>query len=295
MQVRSGCEDDTVEITPSKQAQVGRLLVRRALPQARRRTIGAWCFADHLGPADVAPEAGADIGPHPHIGLHTVTWLLDGQLRHRDSLGSEQVISPGQVNLMTAGNGVVHAEESTGHYRGVLEGIQLWIAQPESTRHGGAAFEHHAELPIIDIVGGSATVLVGEFAGAASAARRDTDLVGVDLDLHAATTLPLVEGFEYGVVVMRGSVLCDGAVLGPGELGYLQPGPSEVAIEVSEPTRALLIGGAPFESPIQMWWNFVARSRDELRSAYESWATGDDRFGSVASPLSRIPAPAFVS
>lgn len=282
-----------MEITPSKQAQVGRLLVRRALPRPRRRTIGAWCFADHMGPADVAPEAGADIGPHPHTGLQTVTWLVDGQLLHRDSLGSEQVITPGQLNLMTAGHGVAHAEESTGRYRGTLEGIQLWIAQPERTRHGSAAFEHHADLPRVDIAQGVATVLVGEFDGAASPARRDTDLVGVDLDLSADTAIPLTTGFEYGLVVLRGHVSIDGQDLAPGQLAYLEPGADELGLTVGEHTRALLIGGVPFEAPIQMSWNFVARTQAELEQAYASWAADDGRFGTVASRLPRIPAPPF--
>src|SRR5215212_1598971 len=173
-----------IEVTDSREAQVGRIRVRRALPQKGRRTVGAWCFADHMGPADVTENSGLDVGPHPHIGLQTVTWLLDGQALHRDSLGSEQVIEPGQLNLMTSGGAVAHAEEATGHYRGTLEGIQLWIALPEATRHGAAAFEHHADLPRGDLDGGVATVLVGEFGGLASTARHDTPLVGVDLSLH---------------------------------------------------------------------------------------------------------------
>ena len=125
-----------VEVTASHEAQVGRFTVRRALPRRGRRTVGAWCFADHMGPADVTEGSGLDVGPHPHMGLQTVTWLLDGQALHKDTLGSEQVITPGQLNLMTAGHAVAHAEEATGHYRGTLEGIQLWIAQPDRTRNG---------------------------------------------------------------------------------------------------------------------------------------------------------------
>ena len=133
-----------VELSDSREERVGQIRVRRALPRRGRRTVGAWCFADHMGPADVSENSGLDIGPHPHIGLQTVTWLIDGQVLHRDSLGSEQVIKAGQLNLMTAGNAVAHAEEATGHYRGALAGIQLWVALPEATRHGTAAFEHHA-------------------------------------------------------------------------------------------------------------------------------------------------------
>ncbi len=126
-------EKSAAEVLTSHSAPVGSLTVRRALPQRARRTIGAWCFADHMGPADVTEGSGLDIGPHPHIGLQTVTWLIDGQALHRDSLGTEQVISAGKLNLMTAGHGVSHAEEATGHYRGVLQGIQLWIAQDDGS------------------------------------------------------------------------------------------------------------------------------------------------------------------
>ncbi|HSO56188.1 MAG TPA: pirin family protein, partial [Actinomycetes bacterium] len=134
-----------VEITPSREAVVGAMRVRRALPRIGRRTVGAWCCADHLGPELVTETQGLDIGPHPHTGLHTVTGLVAGEVLHRDSLGSEQVIRAGQLNLMTAGQGVTHSEEATGRYRGQLHGVQLWVAQPEPTRNGPAAFEHHAE------------------------------------------------------------------------------------------------------------------------------------------------------
>ena len=164
--------DRAVDVLTSHEAQVGSLTVRRALPQRRRRTVGAWCFADHMGPADVTEGSGLDIGPHPHTGLQTVTWLIDGEALHRDSLGSEQVISAGQLNLMTAGYGVSHAEEATGHYRGTLQGIQLWIAQSDATRDGSPGFEHHAELPRLEIGEASATVLIGDFNGARSPATR---------------------------------------------------------------------------------------------------------------------------
>ncbi len=281
-----------MDIIESKLATVGRLTVRRALPTRGRRTVGAWCFADHMGPADVTEESGLDVGPHPHIGLHTVTWLIDGQALHKDSLGSEQVIKPGQLNVMTAGHGVAHAEEATGHYRGALEGIQLWVAQPEATRHGDPAFEHHADLPRIELRSGVATVLVGEFAGQMSTARRDTPLVGVDLDLRGGTSVPLDRSFEHGLVVLRGAALVDGDVLTPGRFAYLPPGRDELPLETSAPARIMLLGGAPFESRIEMWWNFVARSREELAAAYRSWESHDDRFGRVESALPRIPTAA---
>jgi redox-sensitive bicupin YhaK (pirin superfamily) len=281
-----------IEVTDSRDEQVGKIRVRRALPRKGRRTVGAWCFADHMGPADVTENSGLDVGPHPHIGLQTVTWLIDGQVLHRDSLGSEQVIKPGQLNLMTSGGAVSHAEEATGHYRGTLEGIQLWVALPEATRHGAAAFEHHAALPQGELDGAVATVLVGDFGDLVSPARHDTPLAGVDLDLHGRTTVPLRPEWEYAVVVMEGAVGIDGRPLLPGKLGYLGRGRDELHLDVRGPTRAVLLGGEPFEEPIVMWWNFVGRTREEIDAAYASWARQDDRFGHVRSTLPLIPAKA---
>src|SRR4051794_26091988 len=162
-----------VEVTEGREATVGTMTVRRVLPRRARRTVGAWCFADHMGPEQVTETRGLDIGPHPHTGLHTVTWLLSGELLHRDSLGSEQLIRPGQLNLMTAGHGVAHAEEASRTYRGELQGVQLWVAQPAVTRHGQPAFEHHVELPLVSLGAGEASVLVGSFGDVVSPARAD--------------------------------------------------------------------------------------------------------------------------
>lgn len=306
----------TVEITDSRTAMVGALPVRRALPRRGRRTVGAWCFADHMGPAPVTEEHGIDVGPHPHIGLHTVTWLVAGEILHRDSLGSEQLIRPGQLNLMTAGTGVVHAEEATGSYRGQLHGIQLWVAQPEATRHGPAAFEHHAELPRIELGHATASVIVGDFADAVSPARHDTPLVGAELGLRpGSSTWPLRAEFEYALVVLDGAVdvLGSGASSSassstgsstgsstsssagpvvPGHLAYLGVGRDEISVSAAEPTRLLLLGGTPLTESVFMWWNFVARSRDEVDAAYAHWADQDGYFEPAGSQLARIPAPA---
>lgn len=282
-----------LEVTDSHAATVGRFSVRRALPRRGRRTVGAWCFADHLGPASVTENSGLDIGPHPHIGLQTVTWLLDGQVLHRDSLGSEQVIAPGQLNLMSAGHGVSHSEEATGHYRGELEGIQLWIAQPDRTRGGTPEFEHRADLPRVDVDRGMATVLVGELGSVSSPARHDTPLTGVDLHLYGGTTeLPLRVDWEYALVILRGSVHVGDRVITPGHLAYLGDARDELILAAEPETRGILLGGEPFGEEIVMWWNLVARSRAELAAAYRSWQAADDRFGRIVSPLVRIPAPA---
>jgi redox-sensitive bicupin YhaK (pirin superfamily) len=243
-----------------------------------------------MGP--VSAVEGVGIGPHPHIGLHTVTWLLSGEMLHRDSLGSEQVIRPGQLNLMTAGHGVVHAEEDTGANRAEMHGVQLWVAQPESTRQGEAAFEHHADLPQVELAGTDATVLVGEFAGAASTARRDTELVGVDAIVRAAGTWPLRRDFEHAVVVLSGAAAIAGVALRPGQLGYLGADRDELEVEPRAPdTRLLLLGGVPFPEPILMWWNFVARTRAEMDAAHDEWPGDGARFGRVNSSLGLIRAP----
>jgi redox-sensitive bicupin YhaK (pirin superfamily) len=242
-----------------------------------------------MGPADVTEDRGLDIGPHPHIGLQTVTWLLDGEVLHRDSLGSEQVIRPGQLNLMTAGHGVSHSEEATGRYRGTLHGVQLWVAQPSATRDGDPAFEHHAELPQLELGSGTATVLVGEVGEAQSPARRDTAHLGLDLALHAGDAeLPLDPGFEHALVVFEGAVHIDGEPVVPGRLAYLGGGREELAVTTTGPARALLIGGEPFGERVLMWWNFVARSQEEISEARDDWMAGHERFGQVASPLDRI-------
>jgi len=282
-----------VEVTDSHEAVVGRFTVRRALPRRGRRTVGAWCFADHMGPANVTENAGLDVGPHPHMGLQTVTWLLDGEALHHDSLGSEQLIAPGQLNLMTAGGGVAHAEEATGSYSGRLHGIQLWLAQPEETRHGEAAFEHHAELPQVDFDGATATVLVGGLDGVASPARRDTELVGVDIAAGAGAdiTLPARRDFEHAVVVLDGALTIGATTLTPGHLGYLGGDRDEIPLRAEERSRALLLGGVPFPEPILMFWNFVARDRAEMEAAWRDWNDDTGRFGRVASRLPRIPSP----
>lgn len=278
-----------MEIIPSRSETVGGLGVRRALPTRGRRTVGPWCFADHLGPADVDASREPGVGPHPHIGLATVTWLLDGELLHRDSLGSEQTIRPGQLNLMTAGGGVQHAEQGTG-YAGAFEGIQLWVALPDATRRGPAAFEHHGSLPQVELASGVASVLIGEFSGVVSPARADSRMVGVELAFTSDASVALRPDFEYALVVLRGSAAVAGTPIEPGRLASLGSGLDELALEASGDARIMLLGGVPIE-PITMFWNFVGRDRAELAQAGHDWNENHDRFGRLDSPLARIPAP----
>jgi redox-sensitive bicupin YhaK (pirin superfamily) len=283
-----GPELACLEVTESRASQVGDLPVRRALPHRSRRTVGAWCFVDHMGPAAV-DERGLGIAPHPHIGLQTVTWLLEGEALHRDSLGTEQIIAPGQLNLMTAGRGVSHSEEGTGRSHGDVHGVQLWVAQPSTTRDGAPDFEHHAELPTVELAHGTATVLVGGFASAVSPARRDTEHTGVDLEVRrGVSVLPLRRTDEHAIVVLTGRVLVDGTVVEPGHLAYVGMGRDELDLVAEEPARLLLVGGTPFDEPVLMWWNFVARTNEEILAAYADWAEASGRFGQVASDLPRI-------
>jgi hypothetical protein len=280
----------TIEVSESRSAQVGNVPVRRALPTRGRRTVGPWCFVDHMGPTEPSDGSGGgiDVPPHPHIGLQTVTWLFDGTALHRDSLGSEQLIRPGQLNLMTAGAGIVHSEEDPDGSGGRIHGMQLWVALPEGTRWGGSEFEHHRELPQVDVGQGTCTVLMGSFAGGTSPARTDSDCIGVELDLTPGTTvLPLDPAYEHAVLVADGSPEIDGTPISPGHLAYLAPRADELVLTSRAPAVALLIGGVPFGEEVAMWWNFVARTREELADAYRDWADGAERFGPVASTLDR--------
>jgi quercetin 2,3-dioxygenase len=295
--VTPGLVEPQVELEPGRVTTVGSLPVRRVLPRRPRRTVGSWCFADHAGPVEVRDDQPVDIGPHPHMGLQTVSWLVSGEILHRDSLGSEQLIRPGQLNLMTAGGGVAHSEENPGRFRGEFEMVQLWVAQPESTRHGAAAFEHHAELPQPELPGVRATVFVGDFAGQVSPARRDTAHVGVELVLEAqGAVLPLRTDYEYALVVLEGDVVIGRRAAQPGLLAYLGQGRDEVRLVPAGDTagraaaRALLLGGVPFPEPLLMWWNFVARTREEVSEARRQWSADDGRFGAVRSPMARMEA-----
>ena len=194
---------------------------------------------------------------------------------------------------MTAGRGVAHAEEGTEAAAAAKHGIQLWVAQPEATRHGEPAFEHHAELPQVVVDAGEATVLVGEFAGVTSPARADTDHVGVELALRrGSTVVPLHPEHEHALVVLEGEVDLGDEAVGPGALAYLGAGRDELALAMGDDARVILLGGTPFESEILMWWNFVARSRDEIEEARTAWQAHDeDRFPPVAALTDWIAGP----
>jgi len=285
---------ETIARTDAHIALIGSLAVARALPQRKRRTIGAWCFLDHFGPAKVVEGDDPQLGPHPHIGLHTVTWLYDGEALHKDSLGSEQAIRPGQLNIMTAGHGIAHAEDMLWNTSSrTVHGLQLWIAQPHATRNSSSTFAHHASLPSSAHNDLDVTVLVGEVGATESPARVDSALVGADIVARGAGLVPLDASFEHGVFVVEGSAIVNGNDVATNQLLYLPPGHTSVDISSSDgaPARLMLLGGIPFGEQLFMWWNFVGRTKDEIDDAQRSWNSDDGRFGRVESRLSRIAAP----
>jgi len=288
-----------VERVTSHQGDVGGLPIARALPSAHRRMVGAWCFLDHAGPADLAPGQGMRVGPHPHTGLQTFSWLIDGEILHRDSLGSEQVLRPGQVNLMTAGRGISHSEESLTQR---LHLAQLWIALPESQRFCAPAFEHFPVLPRLSLDGFEATLLTGGYAGMQSPVQTQTPLLGMDLASSgpACTTLALDPAFEHGLMVLEGGVDIAPAghesveTLVPGALLYLAPGFAGAELRCSAGARLLLLGGPPFPEAVLLWWNFVGRNGEEIKQFAADWNAetgpfGGSRVEGFDGP--RLPAP----
>jgi quercetin 2,3-dioxygenase len=266
--------------------------VTRTLPHRDRRMVGAWCFVDRYGPTDIAGRAGMRVGPHPHTGLQTVSWLLQGEILHRDSLGNEQLIRPGQLNLMTAGYGIVHAEQSPAGHGPVIDGVQLWVALPAQYRSTGPDFGHHADLPVLRYPGGEVSVIMGELDGAACGARTFTPIVGAQLTLDGELTLPVRPDFEYAVLVLDGAATIDGEQLKPGPLLYLGAGRDE--LRVAGQGRALLLGGEPFQERIVMWWNFVGGDHEDIAAARADWAAQAERFGVVRGyDGDRLAAPAM--
>jgi quercetin 2,3-dioxygenase len=272
--------------------------VRRLLPQRTLRTVGAWCFLDHYGPDEVGRGLGMQVPPHPHIGLQTVSWLFQGLVLHRDSLGSRQLIRPGELNLMTAGRGIAHSEESAAGRPPLLHGLQLWIALPESQRQAEPRFAHHTSLPVVREGNGSVTVVIGEYAGERSPAEVFSPLAGLEVSVPGGDDffLPVRDDFEHGVVAVDGSAVVEGALIAPGLLAHVPAGRSEIELSPAggrRLARFFVIGGPPFGEPLLMWWNFVARSGAEIAQAREDWAAG--RFGEVrgypGDPLAAPPLP----
>lgn len=249
----------------------GNIKIRRALPSSDRKTIGAWCFLDHFGPLDLTNSEGLRVGPHPHIGLQTFTYPLVGEILHRDSLGSKQKIQPGQVNLMTAGKGISHSEESLPDT--TLHGVQLWIALPDSVRHMEPNFIHYENIPSLKLDNIQVNILAGEFLDTASPVKVYSPLVALELIAMEDTTthLSLNPKFEYGVLPLIGDIEIANELVDIDTLLYLPCGKPSTPIRVQKGSRILIIGGEPFQEDILIWWNFVARTRDEMIEASNAW------------------------
>src|SRR3954463_6377028 len=273
-----------LDLLPGKEVLLGESThVRRLLPTLGRRLVGAWAFVDTYGPDDVASSSGMQVAPHPHSGLQTVSWLLDGRVHHRDSLGSDVTFGPGELALMTAGHGIAHSEQSPVPHPRFLHGAQLWVVLPDGSRDVAPAFEHHGTLPGFTSDGLTGTVLMGSFGGATSPGTAYTPLVGVDLDLAAGADVevPLEPDFEYGLLASSGSATVEHAPLGRGSMLYLGTGRRTLRLRAPEPTRLLLLGGGRLGRRLVLCWTFVGRSGEEIADYAEQWNAESARFGAV--------------
>ncbi len=268
------------------------LEVTRTIPEKSLPTVGAWCFLDQGGPTAHLSR----LLPHPHIGLQTVSWLIEGSILHRDTLGSEAIVRPGQLDLMTAGRGIAHSEFTPGEAVEQLHLLQLWIALPDSARWQEPHFEQHSELPLATGDCWQARVFIGEFGGLESPAAAYSPLVGAELRIepYGRATIPLRPDFEHAVLAAVGEIDVAGTRLGTGPLLYLGTDRSELTIGAgAEGAVVLLLGGEPLGEDLVMWWNFVGRTHEEIAEAREDWESGAGRFG---PPIEyhhgeRIPAP----
>ena len=275
---------------------IGGFEVRRALPSAERQMIGPFIFFDQWGPITVQAGQGQDVRPHPHIGLSTVTWLFDGKMYHRDSLGSEQQIAPGELNWMTAGKGIVHSERTPALERARTRqvfGIQSWVALPKAHEETKPAFEHVATsaLPFINDHGREVRVVAGSIYGATSLVKTHSDLFYADVKLAAGARLPLpVEHEERGIYIAEGSLEIAGQVYGVNQLLVFRPGDS-MTVTAHTDARFMMLGGEPMDGPRHIWWNFVSSSKERIEAAKEDWKRA--RFAIVPGDEKEfIPLPA---
>jgi quercetin 2,3-dioxygenase len=288
----SGVVGSVFERFPARETSLGTLRILRALPIRQKRLVGAWCFLDRFGPLSFSEAKPMDVAPHPHIGLQTVSWLLQGEIVHNDSLGSEALLRPGGVNVMTSGGGIAHAEETPRKNSGLLNGVQLWIALPDVYRNGQASFQHIEEVSIIEQGGGVVSVFAGSVLGCSSPAKHFSSILGVDIALRATASmeLPLDPSFEHAALLMTGDAEIDGQSIDSMNLYYLGTNRSSVEFKSRDGCRVLLLGGPPFPEKILMWWNFVARTSEEIVQARSDWQS-HQRFGEVKYRGPRLDAP----
>jgi redox-sensitive bicupin YhaK (pirin superfamily) len=265
--------------------------VRRNLPHGELKRISAWVFMDHFGPTQMVD--GMQVAAHPHTGLQTVTWPFSGAIEHNDSIGSRQVLHPGELNLMTAGHGIAHSERSISGAK-LLHAVQLWLALPESVRDLPPTFEHHADLPVFNLDGLDIKLFIGSFAGRVSPATTHWPLVGAEVGIAAGQTsvLRLDQTWEHGILLVAGALAVDGEEVELNSLVHLPAGTEAARISASENSVIVLVGGAPFDEKIVLWWNFIARSNDEIVRMRSQWNGREPRFGEVEDSLGGwIPAP----
>lgn len=262
---------------------IGDMVVGRVLPSVARRMIGPFIFFDHMGPADLAPGHGLDVRPHPHIGLATVTYLFEGEIIHRDSLGSHQAIRPGDINWMTAGGGIVHSERTGAERRAEgsrLNGLQLWVALPTAHEETAPQFHHHpaATLPSVEVAGAQVRVLAGEVYGRCSPVATFSPLFYADVVLSPGVELPLTEAYaERAAYVIDGRLSCAGEPAGPGRMLVFTRGAS-ITLRAERTTRVALLGGEPLGQR-HIYWNFVSSSLERIEQAKRDWREG--RFPTV--------------
>jgi redox-sensitive bicupin YhaK (pirin superfamily) len=281
---------------PAREVALGSLVVRRALPVRGRRLVGPWCFLDRFGPLAFAEGPAIDVAPHPHMGLQTVTWLLDGEVVHEDSLSNESLLRSGGVNVMTSGHAIAHAERTPPKNSGRLNGVQLWTALLDRDRHRAGSFQHVREVPRIEHPGGIVSVFSGRCDNVVSSAEHFSDLVGADLRIHPRSelTFPVEPEYEHAILLLQGDAAVEGQGLDSHTLYYLGTCRSELSMTSVGGGLVLLLGGPPFPETILMWWNFVARTPDEIREAREDWEA-HRRFGDVVAYSGpRLDAPALL-
>ncbi|PWJ85433.1 hypothetical protein C7441_103291 [Pseudaminobacter salicylatoxidans] len=271
---------DAIELMVVPNARdIGGFEVRRALPTARRRLVGPFIFFDRMGPAILRAGQGLDVRPHPHIGLSTVTYLFDGRVRHRDSLGTEMVISPGDVNLMTAGRGIVHSERTPQEMRGQAQGIsglQTWIALPDRIEEMAPTFENTSSTALPDFTDNGVTgrVVMGDFEGHRSPVTTFQDTLYADLRLAAGARIKIpAEAEERAIYVLEGDVVISGDRFASDRLLVFRPG-DEIVVGSEHGAHFMLFGGASLGSRRYIWWNFVSSSRERIEQAKEEWKTG---------------------
>ena len=273
---------------------LGGFTVGRVLPNANCRSVGPFVFFDHIGPAVLGGEHPVAVRPHPHIGLATVTYLWEGSMMHRDSLGSVQEINPGDVNWMTAGRGIAHSERTPERLRGIdhpFHGLQTWVALPREHEETEPSFAHHpkATLPVIALPGIQMTVVAGHAFGQRSPVKVLADTLYVSIDMEPGATLRIpAEHIERGLYPVSGELQLDGESLPLNTLALLDPG-SEPLMRASTAARVMLLGGEPLDGPRIVWWNFVASSRERIEQAKSDWKSG--RFAAVPGETEFIPLP----